>query len=50
MCRPSEQALYQDIARRLTDSPGLRPQAIFISMVGLQREDWSLGNGETQLT
>lgn len=49
MCRPSEKVLYQGIARRLSDKPRLRPQAICISMVGLHSEDWSLGNGETQL-
>lgn len=44
-----KKALYQDIARRLADKPGLRPQDIFISLVGVQREDWSFGNGEAQL-
>ena len=44
-----KKALYQDIARRLADKPGLRPQDIFISLIGVQREDWSFGNGEAQL-
>lgn len=44
-----KKALYQDIARRLSEKPGLRPQDIFISLVGVQREDWSFGNGEAQL-
>lgn len=44
-----KKALYQDITRRLADKPGLRPQDIFISLVGVQREDWSFGNGEAQL-
>jgi phenylpyruvate tautomerase PptA (4-oxalocrotonate tautomerase family) len=44
-----KKALYQDIASRLSARPGLRPQDIFISLVGVQREDWSFGNGEAQL-
>ena len=44
-----KQALYRDIARRLTQNPGLRPEDIFISLVGVTREDWSFGHGEAQL-
>lgn len=44
-----KQALYQDIVRRLSQNPGLRPQDILISLVGVAKEDWSFGNGVAQL-
>ena len=40
---------YQDIVRRLSQNPGLRPQDILISLVGVAKEDWSFGNGVAQL-
>lgn len=44
-----KQALYRDIVQRLSQNPGLRPQDILISLVGVAREDWSFGNGVAQL-
>ena len=44
-----KQALYRDIAARLSVNPGLRPEDIFISVVGVTREDWSFGLGVAQL-
>ena len=44
-----KQALYQGIVRRLSQNPGLRPQDILISLVGVAKEDWSFGNGVAQL-
>ncbi|MFG3756527.1 tautomerase family protein, partial [Klebsiella pneumoniae] len=43
-----KQALYRRIAERLTDSPGLRPEDIFISLVEVLPENWSFGHGLAQ--
>ena len=43
-----KQALYRRIAERLVDNPGVRPADVFISLVGVLREDWSFGNGRAQ--
>jgi phenylpyruvate tautomerase PptA (4-oxalocrotonate tautomerase family) len=43
-----KQALYRRIVERLTDSPGLRPEDIFINIVEVQPENWSFGNGIAQ--
>ena len=41
-------ALYRRIVERLSDSPGLRPEDIFISLVEVVPENWSLGHGVAQ--
>ena len=48
--RPLEKkkALYRRIVELLTESPGLRPEDIFISLVEVLPENWSLGHGEAQ--
>jgi 4-oxalocrotonate tautomerase len=43
-----KQALYRRIAERLTDNLGVRPEDVFISLVGVLPEDWSFGNGRAQ--
>ena len=43
-----KQALYRRVVERLTDSPGLRPEDIFINIVEVQPENWSFGNGIAQ--
>ena len=43
-----KQVLYRRIAERLADSPGVRPEDVFISLVGVLPEDWSFGNGRAQ--
>ncbi len=45
--RTTEQkkALYAAIARRLEARPGVRPQDVFINLLEVSTEDWSLGNG-----
>jgi 4-oxalocrotonate tautomerase len=43
-----KKALYRRIVELLTDSPGLRPEDIFISLVEVLPENWSLGHGEAQ--
>jgi 4-oxalocrotonate tautomerase len=36
------------MAERLADNPGVRPEDVFISLVGVLPEDWSFGNGRAQ--
>jgi len=43
-----KQELYRRIVAKLTASPGLRPQDIFINLVETLPENWSFGNGEAQ--
>jgi phenylpyruvate tautomerase PptA (4-oxalocrotonate tautomerase family) len=41
-------ALYARIAELLRESPGVRPEDVFISLVEVQKENWSFGNGIAQ--
>jgi 4-oxalocrotonate tautomerase len=41
-------ALYQAIAERLAKNPGVRPQDVLVSLVSVQPEDWSFGDGKAQ--
>lgn len=43
-----KQALYRRIVERLGNSPGVRPQDVFINLVEVVKENWSFGNGEAQ--
>jgi 4-oxalocrotonate tautomerase len=43
-----KQKLYRRIVERLTASPGLRPEDVFINLVEVLPENWSFGNGEAQ--
>lgn len=43
-----KQALYRRIAQLLGDSPGVRPEDVFVSLVEVKKENWSLGNGLAQ--
>jgi 4-oxalocrotonate tautomerase len=43
-----KRALYRRIVERLSDSPGLRPEDIFINLVEVAPENWSLGHGHAQ--
>ena len=43
-----KKALYAEIAKRLSNDPGVRPEDIVISLVEVAMEDWSLGNGIAQ--
>ncbi len=43
-----KQALYAEIARRLADKPGVRPEDIVISLLEVPQENWSLGHGVAQ--
>ena len=40
-----KKALFRRIAELLVDSPGLRPEDVFVSLVEVAKENWSLGNG-----
>jgi 4-oxalocrotonate tautomerase len=43
-----KRALYRQIVERLSASPGLRPEDIFINLVEVLPENWSFGNGLAQ--
>jgi 4-oxalocrotonate tautomerase len=41
-------ALYARIAQLLRESPGVRPEDVFVSLVEVPKENWSFGNGLAQ--
>ncbi|TQV77820.1 tautomerase family protein [Denitrobaculum tricleocarpae] len=43
-----KQALFARIVKRLTETPGLRPEDIFINLVEVPKENWSFGHGLAQ--
>lgn len=43
-----KKALFRRIAELLGESPGVRPEDVFISLVEVAKENWSLGNGLAQ--
>ena len=43
-----KKALYRRIADELAKSPGLRQEDVFISLVEVEKENWSFGNGIAQ--
>lgn len=43
-----KKALYRRIVTRLSDDPGLRPADVYINLIEVAKENWSLGNGEAQ--
>jgi 4-oxalocrotonate tautomerase len=40
--------LFQRIADHLAESPGLRPEDVFINLVEVKKENWSFGRGQAQ--
>ncbi|MFC6488676.1 tautomerase family protein [Nitratireductor sp. GCM10026969] len=48
--RTAEQkkALYRRIAELLGEDPGIRPEDVFVSLVEVAKENWSLGHGLAQ--
>jgi 4-oxalocrotonate tautomerase len=40
--------LFARIAAHLIESPGLRPEDVFINLVEVKKENWSFGNGQAQ--
>jgi phenylpyruvate tautomerase PptA (4-oxalocrotonate tautomerase family) len=41
-------ALFARIAAKLRESPGIRPEDVFVNLVETQKENWSFGNGLAQ--
>ena len=48
--RTTEQkkALFRSIAELLGDSPGIRPQDVFVNILESAKENWSVGHGLAQ--
>lgn len=43
-----KKALFRRIAELLGENPGIRPEDVFINVVEVVKENWSLGNGIAQ--
>jgi 4-oxalocrotonate tautomerase len=43
-----KQALFARIAQLLGESPGIRPEDVFVNLIEVAKENWSLGNGLAQ--
>ena len=43
-----KKALFQRIADLLATRPGLRPEDVFVNLVEVEKENWSLGRGLAQ--
>ena len=43
-----KKALYKAIADGLGKAPGIRPEDVFINLVDVRFENWSVGMGEAQ--
>jgi len=43
-----KKALYKRAVELLAESPGIRPQDVFINVLEARKENWSLGNGLAQ--
>lgn len=43
-----KKALFRRIAELLGESPGIRPEDVFVNLVEVKKENWSLGNGLAQ--
>lgn len=43
-----KKALFQRIAELLGESPGIRPEDVFVSLLEAAKENWSLGHGLAQ--
>lgn len=43
-----KKALYKRVAELLAERPGIRSEDVFISLVEVAKENWSLGRGEAQ--
>ena len=41
-------ALFARIAALLAESPGLRPEDVFVNLIEVAKENWSFGNGLAQ--
>jgi 4-oxalocrotonate tautomerase len=43
-----KKALFRRIAELLRESPGIRPEDVFVNLVEVAKENWSLGHGLAQ--
>lgn len=43
-----KKALYRRVAQLLGESPGVRPEDVFVNLVEVAKEDWSFGHGLAQ--
>lgn len=43
-----KKALFRSTAQLLGERPGIRPEDVFVSIVEVAKENWSLGNGLAQ--
>jgi len=43
-----KKALFWKIRELLEENPGIRPEDVFVSIVEVVKENWSLGNGIAQ--
>jgi phenylpyruvate tautomerase PptA (4-oxalocrotonate tautomerase family) len=43
-----KKALFRRIAELLGESPGIRPQDVFVNVIDAAKENWSVGNGLAQ--
>ena len=43
-----KKALYRRIAELLGERPGIRPEDVFVSLVEVAKENWSIGRGLAQ--
>jgi phenylpyruvate tautomerase PptA (4-oxalocrotonate tautomerase family) len=43
-----KKALFRRIAELLRESPGIRPEDVFVNLLDAAKENWSVGNGLAQ--
>ena len=43
-----KKALFRRIAELLSESPGIRPEDVFVNVLEAAKENWSLGHGLAQ--
>ena len=43
-----KKALFQCLVQALGESPGIRPEDVFVTILDAPKENWSLGNGVAQ--
>ena len=43
-----KKALFRRIAELLGESPGIRPQDVYVNVIDAAKENWSVGNGLAQ--
>ena len=43
-----KKALFRCIAERLGESPGIRPEDVFVTVLDAAKENWSVGHGLAQ--